>query len=123
MLFQVSAQFRDSFCPNYPRAGIRIEIGAMAVKSNFEAAVCDFRQCICPIRMGVMQPNWHFWRAECVIPRGRPQKEYVLPSGPNAIPEQIGKQLGQPGSAGKDEHSGGEAITGAGIYRLQFAIS
>src|SRR5579871_828822 len=83
---------------------IRIEIGAVPIKSNLEPAAFDIRQSVGKQWMGVMQPHRHFRWTKFVASRGRSQEKNFLFRRRDSLLKKR-KQLRQPGATGKNKNT------------------
>src|SRR5260370_7698289 len=122
MLLKVCADVVDGVLGHNERPEIRIELCTMSIQGGLEAVVVDVRQRVRTLGMRVMQPGGHFRRVKVFPARRRTEKENLLTRGEDSILQQIGKQLGQPRSAGKDKRSGADPLSIAALYRRQLVL-
>src|SRR5260370_36449208 len=123
MLLKVCGHVVDGGLAQNARAEIRIELCTRSIQGDLEAAVLDVRQRVRTLGMRVMQPGGHFRRVKVFPARRRTEKENLLTRGEDSILQQIGKQLGQPRSAGKDKRSGGDRLSIAGLDGRELGLA
>src|SRR6476469_2910752 len=112
------AQPQNGSLRDNPMIEIRIQSFSVKIKPKLEAAAFNVRQRIRNIWMLVIKPDRHARRFKAVAARRRAKKKDFLPRRKDAAGKQLRKNFGQPGSAGKDEGSGGNPVT---FNRLQLA--
>ncbi len=93
---------------------VGIELHSVLVKRDLEAAVLNVWQRVRTVRMRMVQPSRHLAHAECFVVR-RAEEENFLAGGEDTLAQKLGKQFGQPGSAGKDECASGDGFAQSGL--------
>src|SRR6185295_12853642 len=86
---QNSLRYRELGSRDLSLSVLRIERRAMCVDRKLESAAVDRRHAVGALSK--CNPRGHVWRSESQIAGRRAEEEDLLPTGPDALSEQLGK--------------------------------